>query len=291
MKGKRSLCIALVGVAGFGLGILSAWAGEETGGKEVVEKQVTPEEGQGLLKGLYIGVVGGGAISDNDPARGDLDGPPGVLPTAFVQGSSISHAGAVGGLAVGKLFDCVLWQSGDGKFKLLPALEFEGVWVGQTYSTNVNGFLNPVPFAPGVFSFPLHFRADADVGLLTLNAKLLLATPWGVLPYVGAGFGGGIIELSNASLVTQAGPGAFFPPGLNLLTSHSASDVAPTAQGIAGLLFPIGPHWALLAQYNFVWIGNTNYVFQNILPPGDPFHVHAGDLFEHVFVGGVVYRF
>jgi opacity protein-like surface antigen len=287
---KRTvLWMALVAAAGLGWTV-SVWAGE-AGGKEVTEKQVSPEEGQGLLKGVYIGVVGGGAISDNDAARGDLDGPVGVLPTAFVQGSSISHAGAVGGFAVGKLFDFALWQSGDGQFKLLPALEFEGVWVGQTYSTNVNGFLNPVPFAPGVFTFPLHFRADADVGLLTLNAKLVLATPWGVLPYVGAGFGGGIIELSKATLVTQPGPGAFFPPGMDLLTSHSAGDAAPTAQGIAGVLLPIGAHWALVAQYNFVWIGNTNYVFQNILPPGDPFHVHAGDLFEHVFVGGLVYRF
>ncbi|GEM_PF-405667 len=240
-------------------------------------------------RGFYGGFLVGGGVSTNDPivqtGTAFIPTPP-PLPVWAI-GEAKNWAGVMAGIHFG--YEWSGRQIGcDPRWAILPALEFEGYYLGTQQVGSLNNFDSTDRLPEHLFNY----RAPLNIGVLMPNFLVTLHTPLGIHPYVGFGVGTAIVSNAGATSLQLAPP----EPGINHFNSNpSVTDWAPAATCRAGLRFDLGNSWYLFTEYKFLAIGATDYTFGPTVYPGHPpttaWSVHYGTMFEHLGVLGLGCRF
>ncbi len=225
-------------------------------GDETVTQEARPKG-----RSLYMGIFGGGGSSDNDsitqsgialyPAGG---GPGGLGPLPVnASGNAASTSAALGGLHVGYEFS--EWNVGNnsGGWGLLPAVEFEGYYLGTNQNSQLYNPITRLPNHRFADSFPI------DSGVLLGNAVLNFNTPYkSIHPYIGGGVGAAIVSVSNANSI-QINP---LEAGINHFNSNpNASNWSFAAQAKAGFRVNLVEHLWLFTEYRFLLVDANDYTF------------------------------
>ncbi len=240
-------------------------------------------------RGFYGGFLVGGGVSTNDPivqtGTAFVPTPP-PLPV-WATGEAANRAGVMAGIHLGyewsgRRIGC------DPRWAILPALEFEGYYLGTQQVGALNNFDSTNRIPEHLFDY----RAPLNIGVLMPNFLMTLHTPFGIHPYVGFGVGTAIVSNAGATSLQLAPP----EPGINHFNSNpSVTDWAPAATCRAGLRFDLGNSWYLFTEYKFLAIGATDYTFgPTVYPTHSPttaWSVHYGTMFEHLGVLGLGCRF
>jgi len=273
------------------LGILSSILvhtdalGDETAAREALPKG----------RSIYLGIFGGGGSSDNDfitqsgTALYSTNAGPGGLGALPVNasGNAASNTAALGGLHVGYEFSGWNFVDNSESWGLIPAVEFEGYYLG----TNQNGQLNSPNTRVTNHSFSDSFPIDS--GVLLGNALLNFNTPFkSIHPYIGGGIGAAIVSVSNANS-TQINP---FEAGINHFNSNpNVSNWSFAAQAKAGFRVDIAERLWLFTEYRFLFVDANDYTFGSTRYsthiPTTQWNVNFGDMFYHTAVAGLGYSF
>jgi opacity protein-like surface antigen len=243
-------------------------------------------------RGMYVGIFGGGGGQDIDGVR--------QTGTAFfteAQGGplAVNAFDNPGSRGVG-LIGLQIGYEGSGRamggegsgWALLPAVEFEGFWLGgATQRANVidpNNRLNGHVFAD---TFPV------DSGVFLLNAVLSVQTPSSSLtPYIGVGMGTANISINGADSPQVIPP----EPGVNHFNSNPDADDWGFAALIKfGVRFNLSERWYVFTEYRLLYVGSTEYEFGSTVAPGHvattPWNVQFGDTIHHLGVAGIGFSF
>jgi len=240
-------------------------------------------------RGAYVGIFGGAGGQDIDGVR--------QIGTAFFPADPLfvnaaadpgSHAVGLVGLQIGyEGAGRAVGGEGSG-WALLPAVEFEGFWLGgATQRADVsdpNNRLNGHVFAD---AFP------TDSGVFLLNAVLSLQTPSNfITPYIGAGAGSAIVCINGADSPQIIPP----EPGVNHFnTNPDASSWGFAALAKIGIRLNLSERMYVFTEYRLLYVGSTKYEFGSTVAPGHvpttPWNVHFGDMIHHLGVGGIGFNF
>jgi hypothetical protein len=240
-------------------------------------------------RGVYAGVFGGGGCFHADTVSQvgvalfpDVDGGP-LFVNANGEGDS-QGAGLVG-LHIG--YEGSGRELGRNGWAVLPAVEFEGFYLGGTQRASVSDPNNRLRGHVFDDTFPI------DSGVFLTGAVLSIQTPSRILaPYAGIGVGAACVSINGADSPQVVPP----EPGVN----HFDSDPDASCWGFAGQ-FKVGARLHLterlyvFSEYRFLYVSSTNYTFGSTVAPGhvptSAWNVHFGDLHHHMGVGGIGFNF
>jgi opacity protein-like surface antigen len=244
-----------------------------------------PNTPPGNARGFFTEIFGGVGGSTNgtivQSGTAFLNPPLNVQAT----GSADPHAAYLAGGGIG--YEWEGFRLGNNpKWALLPAVEFEGYYLGTRQSGLLN---NPTPRIP---EHLFDFNTSVNIGVLSSDLLLTLHTPYHIHPYIGGGLGPAIISNNGATSI-QLAPAE---PGINHFNSSpnaSAWSLAVTSR--AGLRWDIGHSWYLFAEYKFLFINATDFTFGSTVypthPETTPWTVHYSGLFNHTAAVGIGFRF
>ena len=235
--------------------------------------------------GLYLGAFGGGGYSDNDEIGqdgvalyNDSHGGPFSVSANGVDRSSVGVAGAHIG------YEWKEYSFGGGE--LIPAAEFEGLYLGSTQSGNLFHPNNRVIGHTFEDNFPI------EIGIYLTNAVFSYRSPrlGRFEPYIGGGVGAARVFISNANSAQVITP----EPGINHFNGKpNAADWTFAGQAKVGLRYALNEHWRLFGEYRLIQIGNSNYVFgPTIYPTHAPtslWNVHFANMYFDTGVAGIQY--
>jgi opacity protein-like surface antigen len=140
-----------------------------------------------------------------------------------------SDWGGVGGVKIGYNFES--FDAGFLDLHLQPAVELEGMYVGQDGNHESNAFTG---------GGDVHFETNSAE--VFLNGILRFKNDSIVTPYVGLGVG-------CQYLTTH---GEFTAPGATNLTGLNTSDFDPAGQALLGIDITIFKHVSLFTEYKFI---------------------------------------
>ena len=240
-------------------------------------------------KGPYIGLFGGlgaltasqlqqkGAVFLRAPQKLPL------LPIDANGSTSNSTSVAIGGAHLGYEWNRLTLGSDWG---LKPAAEIEGIYIGKHSPTG------EMPVRP-IFLGTQYVNIPMTTGVFLANAVFTFHTPYTnkVFPYVGVGAGVAFTSIKGAD---SANPSE---PGINHFNSdRDASDSSLALQLKAGIKGEVTRNLSLFAEYRYLSIKSTNYVFGSTDYPGAhlptaPWHVKLGRRHYNLFVAGLQYKF
>jgi len=212
---------------------------------------------------FYAGVFGGGGASDQTQISQfgtafyapRVGGPLAVNAFGHTNNPSIWLAGAQVGYQARELSLASDWQ-----WTLTPAAELEGYYVGKkTFSGNLTNNTSRLPEHDFVVTYPM------KTGVFLANAVLNLNIPcWLFHPYLGVGFGGAIVKISDAD-ASQVAPAE---PGVNHYNANT-TDTSPTVatQVKAGVSYDINECVSLFAEYRWLYLSNTHFAFGSTVYP------------------------
>ena len=132
-----------------------------------------------------------------------------------------------------------------------------------------------------------------DNAAFLTNVVLSVQTPFqAITPYVGGGIGAACVTISGADSL-QVGPPE---PGVNHFNSGpDSSSWGFAAQAKAGLRVPLGEVAYLFAEYRYLYVGSTTYIYgSTVYPthvPTTDWTVHFNDMSHHLGVVGIGFRF
>jgi opacity protein-like surface antigen len=181
--------------------------------------------------GFYVAGYGGANFNQHYGSQKIVESDPG-FPVDTIKGGGTDSIGATGGLKVGYDFDS-FDLSGD--FRLQPAVEIEGLYLGSYQKQTYPGTINYVPN---------NFRSQYNDAALMVNGIVRVPTGTLVTPYVGLGIGGEYI--SNNSVTVYA---PTFPLEAPL---GGDSCIVPAVQGLAGVDFKIINGWSVFTEYKYL---------------------------------------
>ncbi|MCS5712079.1 outer membrane beta-barrel protein [Candidatus Berkiella aquae] len=211
---------------------------------------------------FYVGAFGGGGSSHHFDASQygtaffvEVAGGP-LAVNAF--GEINHHSSPFYGLQLGYQAPATLLTS---QWKLAPAFELEGYamkrksFSGELINNNArlpeHDFLVSYPMKRNVFLANMVLNFD--------NACIL------VHPYIGFGIGSAIASISDATATQISPPEA----GINHYNSNSSDTNATFAGQIKlGLSYDINDYLSLFADYRWLYVGNTHFVFGSTVVPG-----------------------
>lgn len=275
---------------------------------------VSPLQAAEHSRGLYLGLFGGGSSSvSNDFTQSAIaykregDGQAHANYDLRVDGTGTTHskAGAVGGLHIGYEGSEIPMGNGQSGWGLRPAVEFEGYYLG----TSVSGNLANPQYEPGIdLDYPANDHGIAagehtfknafnlDAGVLLINAVFTVKTPWStkIFPYIGGGIGGAITALSEGDS-TQLTPE--YEATVNHFNSNpNASSSGFAVQAKAGGRAELVDNLSVFAEYRYLNISATNYVFGQTVYPGthsvtSNWHSHFDAMGFHSATLGIDYNF
>jgi len=238
-------------------------------------------------RGIYVGVFGGGGCStiSNVTQLGTSLLPPssGGPLAVHATGGSGTHGFGLAGLQIGHEWS---GNAEPGGWGLLPAVEMEGYYLTGTQRATV---VNPTPRLPAhVFndSFPM------DNAAFLTNVVLSVQTPFqAITPYVGGGIGAACVTISGADSLQVR------PPELvnHFNSGPDSSSWGFAAQAKVGLRVALGERAYVFAEYRYLYVGSTTYVFgSTVYPthaPTTDWTVRFNDTSHHLAVGGLGFRF
>ena len=239
--------------------------------------------------GIYLGLFGGGgtAIATSLQQRGAVYlNPPQQLPVLPINAQGSTGSGTqvgVGGLQIG--YEWRRLNLGD-RWGLRPSVELEGLYIGEHAPTGT------MPVRPRALGTQ-YVHVPTTAGVLLANAVFTLQTPYSrrILPYLGLGAGVARVSIRGSD---SANPSE---PGINHFNSGpDADDTAFALQIKAGVKGQISDHLSLFAEYRYLSIDSTRYVFGATDYPGlhlptAAWHVDMGRQQYNLFVAGLQYRF
>jgi opacity protein-like surface antigen len=218
--------------------------------------------------GFGIGVYGGVTPAQN----GDLDVSTPRLPGASLNLRTKDRTGGVAGIKVDYTwasFGALADRENDPGTPsiLMPALAYDLFWTGLQYRAS------DATFGSGGF-------LKADMDLITFQVEPMLKFRLGRFhPYVGIGVGGTYLTADNASVTV---PGL----GTGALTGSSET-VCFSMQGLVGAEFFVTDHWALTAEYKYLFVDDPQLQGHGAVP----IDYHADSLGFHMMTAGVKYAF
>jgi opacity protein-like surface antigen len=238
-------------------------------------------------RGMYAGVFGGAGSSNIDSIDQmgtayftEAEGGP--LSVNAV-GSSTDGVGLVG-MQIGHE-----WTSGapEGSWGLLPAVEFEGMYLAGTQSAQLNNDTDRLPAHVFDDAFPM------DNFALLANTVVSFQTPLvNLFPYLGGGLGMTNVKIDGANSL-QLLPAE---PGLNHFNANpNSSAVGLSAQFKAGLRVTLTDRLFLFTEYRYLYVGSTTHTFGSTQAPThvatSPWTVQLKDMNSHLGVGGIGFDF
>lgn len=265
-------------------------------------------------RGLYLGLFGGGSISDNSKFSqsgvaykrlGDGQASADYDLYVDVNGRTTTKVGALGGLHIGYEWTDIPMSDSASGWALRPALELEGYYLGTSKSGNLsNPQLEPAiwhgvvekshSIAAGSHTFQNSYKLD--MGILLTNVVFNFKTPWTnkIFPYVGVGIGAAITSVSGADS-RQTGP--VLEPTMNHFNANpNALNSSFAAQGKAGLRAEIVDHLSIFAEYRYLHVAGTGYslgatVYPSIHSETSNWNSRFGAMDYHSGVLGIEYGF
>jgi hypothetical protein len=217
--------------------------------------------------GFYVGAYGGVNFSTNYGDRATtINGPGGgdVTPD-----NTHSGVGAAGGIKAGYNFQSFAACSA---FRLQPAVEVEGVYIGMDSKSQGGG---------GAFAYHDSTSWNNAAGFVNgiLRFKLNDQGFWGKLvPYVGVGVG--------AEYLTSH-------TDLNLAGSHPGNvgdeDLDFAVQGLVGVDYNLNAHWALFTEYKLIEVIGAD--MKSDIGGGNQYNFHPDALGQNLATVGVKYNF
>lgn len=269
-------------------------------------------------RGLYLGVFGGGGVSDNSDFTQSGVAYKRTNHAPFyaedynlyvdTKGKAHSQSAAIGGLHIGYEWSEIPMGSHWG---LRPALELEGYYLGSSQSGNLT---NPqtelgVPLhdpytgahnlVPHQHTFTDSF--NVDMGVLLTNGIFTFKTPWSnkILPYIGGGIGAAITSLSKANSTQTSNP--LLPTGYEAGINHynantNASSSSFATQGKAGIRAELIDHLSVFVEYRYLHVSASNYTFGSTVYPTQHAETsnwdsHLGSMNFHTGIFGIEYGF
>ncbi|MEI6707059.1 MAG: hypothetical protein WCK96_07980 [Methylococcales bacterium] len=272
-------------------------------------------------RGLYLGVFGGGGVSDNNDftqsgvAFKRTDHAPFYKENydLFVdtKGAANSKSAAIGGLHIGYEWSEIPMGSNQSGWGLRPALEFEGFYLGSSQSGNLTNpqtergvplegsYTGEHDLVPNQHTFTDSF--NVDMGVLLTNGIFSFKTPWSakIFPYIGGGIGAAITSLSKGNSVQTSNPllPTGYEAGINHYNSNTnASSSSFAAQGKAGIRAELMDHLSIFAEYRYLHVSATNYTFGSTVYPSEHAETsnwdsHVGSMNFHTGIFGIEYGF
>lgn len=231
-----------------------------------------------------VNQVGTALFSDSDggPLNVNAVGSTGYNGLGLV-GVQIGHEWSGHGSCGDCCNDCC---SGGGGWGLLPAVEFEGFYLGGTQRSDVNN--------PGTRLGEHRFTVTMpmDNWALLANAVVSVQANESIFPYVGIGIGTANVRLSGADSLQFAPPEA----GVNHFDSNPNSSAwAFAAQAKVGVRLALTERAYVFTEYRFLYVGSTTQTFGSTVAPGHvattPWTLHLGDIYHHLGVAGVGFSF
>ncbi len=209
---------------------------------------------------IYIGLFAGGETVHSDALKQEgtaylasgLGGPLAV--NAF--GTSSSASGWFGGGHIGYQGSRDILNNPGSAWTFLPAAELEGYYLGNITLRGVD--LNNSTARLEEHDFHVTYPMSTNVFLMNAILDISHAYSNRVHLYAGFGIGSGIISISGA-YAAQVAPEE---PGINHYNSDTSDTaVAFAAQPKLGLRFDLTQHASLFAEYRFLYLSPTNYLF------------------------------
>lgn len=215
---------------------------------------------------IYVGLFGGTGESDKFSIRQygtaffgvGLGGPLAV--DAF--GTSNSRSAPIFGAHLGYQLMEIL-PTPCSNWGVAPAVEWEGYYLRKSTFTShdVNNNTARLDEHDFLATYP------TKTGVFLVNAVLNLNLPCQSRfhPYVGIGFGGAVISISNADALQVAPP----EPGVNHFNAHTSDrDATFAVQGKVGLGYDLCRRISLFAEYRRLYLADSNYTFGSTISPG-----------------------
>lgn len=212
---------------------------------------------------IYAGVFGGAGWSSNfyGNQHGTVffleanGGPLAVNAYGLLKNKSTYFVGAQLGYQANEI--CLYSSS----LSVTPAIELEGYGMNErTFSGRFsnNNYLRTAEHDFDV-SYPMSRNVFLVNAVLNFNSDELL-----VHPYIGFGLGNGIVTIANANS-TQTNPSE---PGVNHYNTQSSDTNSTFAGQIKlGLSYDIIPCLSVFAEYRWLYLANTHFVFGSTLYP------------------------
>jgi opacity protein-like surface antigen len=228
--------------------------------------------------GPYVAAYGGANFAQDyiDPKIGVNT--PGVGNFHY-DGYSNGEPGAVGGLKFGYNFASFPIT---GNFRLQPAVEVEGLYLGATSKSTYNTPGAALAGVPSSIAIKDRFNSAAAF----VNGILRLKTGTLFTPYVGVGVGSQYLNASDSTVTTQN----YF--GVNNTATHVESDEFDfAAQALAGFDIELAKHWSLFTEYKFIAVIAPDLKENDIDAFGDAVKEHDSFIGQHLITAGVKYGF
>ena len=237
-------------------------------------------------QGAYIGLFGGYGSSSSTSLRQEggfyFPGPVNHRVAVDANGDTDRTHVALGGVQAGYGFGRL--NFGQSKWGVKPAVELEGIYIGK--HSPVGG----LPIDPSVLGTQ-YVTIPMTASVLLANAVFTFQTPYSnkIFPYFGVGAGAARVSIKGSD---SANPNE---PGINHFDSDpDASDSALALQFKAGLKTEMTKNLSIFAEYRYLSINSTRYIFGETLPPHfstDPWDVSLGRQAYNLFVVGLTYKF
>ncbi len=214
---------------------------------------------------LYLGIFGGRGDSNKVDINQygtafflDVGGPLAVNAFGTTKHRSSPFFGAHVGYQLPEILPtpCSSWG-------LAPAVEWEGYYLRKSTFTahDVGNDTERLDEHDFLVTFP------TKTGVFLVNAVLNLNLPCRshFHPYVGVGFGGAVISVTDADALQVAPP----EPGVNHFNANpSDRDATFAAQGKVGLGYDLCRRIGLFAEYRYLYVGDSNFTFGSTVSPG-----------------------
>lgn len=216
---------------------------------------------------IYVGIFGGGGstrsfdVSQYGTAYYiEASGGP-LAVDAF--GDTNSRSAWLIGLQTGYQAPQIILNP-NSQVALVPAAELEGYYFNRRTFTGhlTNDEATRLPEHDFIVSYSMRRTVFLANAVFNLNIPCVRFHP-----YLGVGFGGAIVKISNADATQISPPEA----GVNHYNSNT-SDTAPTFAGQikAGLSYDINDCVSLFAEYRWLYLSSTHFSFGSTVYPGHP---------------------
>lgn len=215
-------------------------------------------------KNLYVGLFGGGGSTSQFNANQygtayiveASGGPLAVDAFGHLGGRSASFLGAQLGYPINGLN-----LSPSSRWTIMPAIELEGYAMSETtFQGDLINNTARVPEHDFKVSYPMSRNVFLGNAVLSFDHPSLL-----IQPYIGFGIGSALIRISGADATQISPPEA----GINHYNGH-ADDTDSTFAGQIkiGLNYNINKNVSLFADYRWLYVGSTHFVFGSTIVTG-----------------------
>ncbi len=217
---------------------------------------------------IYAGLFGGVAAPENYRVSQYAtafytEAAGGPLAVNSFGSATASNTGIFGG-KLGMQWAPVVMMPNRPEWGLAPAVEIEGAMFSKnTFTSRTSN--NTARLEEHTFNLSLPTQTNVFLANVVLNLESARLGRFS--PYVGVGVGGAFTQITNADALQLAPPEA----GVNHFNSNPDGKVGSVAGQVkVGLDVVICPYITLFAEYRWLYVAGSNYVFGSTVYPAHP---------------------